>query len=80
MEQSYSVDPVQARTYIINNRHNHTTALYYLMEIKLSREGKLIPGSEPIGSSSKPKPVEDNFVIKNEVLSDRKKEIDSPKK
>jgi len=42
MEQ-LNVDPVQARTYIINNRHNHTTSLYYLLEIKFLREGKLIP-------------------------------------
>jgi hypothetical protein len=46
--EGYNVDPVQARTYIINNRHNHTTALYYLLEIKLSREGKLNPLETPV--------------------------------
>jgi hypothetical protein len=37
MMEGYNVDSVQARTYIINNRHNHTTALYYLLEIKMAR-------------------------------------------
>lgn len=74
--EGYNVDPVQARTYIINNRHNHTTALYYLLEIKLARDGKLhafeTPGSNVTPghiqnvntsvSASKVKPVEDNFV------------------
>ncbi len=74
--EGYNVDPVQARTYIINNRHNHTTALYYLLEIKLAREGKLHAIEAPISSvtfsniqnmntsviTSKVKPVEDNFV------------------
>lgn len=46
----------------------------------MSREGKLLQGSEPIGSSSKPKPVEDNFIIKPETVSESKKEIKSPKK
>ena len=29
--ERYKIDPVQARTYVINNRHNHATALYYLI-------------------------------------------------
>lgn len=68
--EGYNVDPVQARTYVINNRHNHTTALYYLLEIKLGREGKLQPvqandratDSGVVPASNKPKAVEDNFV------------------
>jgi len=31
-------DPAQARTYIINNKHNQTTALYYLLKIKAERD------------------------------------------
>lgn len=77
MESLYNVDPVQARTYIINNRHNHTTALYYLLEIKLSREGKLAIVDH--GSAIKPKPVEDNF-LKNDNLSESKNSVRSPAK
>lgn len=43
---------MQARTYIINNRHNHTTALYYLLEIKLSRSGKLQTENSTITQNS----------------------------
>lgn len=82
--EGYNVDPVQARTYIINNRHNHTTALYYLLEIKLSREGKLHTAAEsnnrPAISASKHKAVEDNFVKAPETPSDTKKPTESPKK
>ena len=54
MEQ-YNIDPIQARTYIINNRHNHTTALYYLLEIKVQREGKLnMIESSPVQNMLKP--------------------------
>jgi hypothetical protein len=28
----------QARTYIINNRHNQVTAFYYLLKIKSERD------------------------------------------
>ncbi len=37
--ERHKMDPVQARTYVINNRHNHTTALYYLLELKIKQEG-----------------------------------------
>lgn len=30
-------DPVQTRTYVINNRHNHITATYYLLMKKMER-------------------------------------------
>lgn len=36
--QKYNVDPLQAKTYITNNRHNQVTAFYYLMEIKAKRD------------------------------------------
>jgi len=36
--QKQGVDPVQAKTYIINNRHNQVTALYYLLKIKADRD------------------------------------------
>ena len=77
MESLYNVDPVQARTYVTNNRHNHTTALYYLLEIKLSREGKL--GGTDGAYGIKPKAVEDNFV-KQENLSESKNSGKSPGK
>ena len=77
MESLFNVDPVQARTYVINNRHNHTTALYYLLEIKLSREGKLT--ITDTGSAIKPKPAEDNF-LKPENLSESKNSVKSPAK
>ena len=32
--ERYKMDPVQAKTYVINNRHNHTTALYYLIQMR----------------------------------------------
>jgi 5'-AMP-activated protein kinase catalytic alpha subunit len=35
--EKYDFDPVQARTYVINNRHNHVTAMYYLLEKKISK-------------------------------------------
>lgn len=28
----------QARTYIVNNRHNQVTAFYYLLKIKAERD------------------------------------------
>jgi hypothetical protein len=36
--QKYNIDFVQAKTYIINNRHNQLTAFYYLLEIKSKRD------------------------------------------
>ncbi len=84
--EGYNVDPVQARTYIINNRHNHTTALYYLLEIKLAREGKLqtpgLPTSSVLSSvnASKIKPVENNFIKPPETPSEAKRQPQSPKK
>jgi len=32
---------VQTRTYVINNRHNHVTAMYYLLQKKLDKEPKV---------------------------------------
>jgi hypothetical protein len=32
------VDLVQAKTYIINNKHNQVTALYYLLKTKAERD------------------------------------------
>ena len=36
--QKYSIEMSQARTYIINNRHNQVTAFYYLLKIKSERD------------------------------------------
>lgn len=36
--QKYSIEMAQARTYIINNRHNQVTAFYYLLKIKSERD------------------------------------------
>jgi hypothetical protein len=33
--EKYDFDPVQTRTYIINNRHNHVTTTYYLLQKKI---------------------------------------------
>lgn len=37
----FDFDSVQARTYVINNRHNHVTAMYYLMKKKMDKEPKV---------------------------------------
>ena len=34
-------DPVQIRTYVLNNRHNHVTASYYLFQRKMEKEPKI---------------------------------------
>lgn len=31
----FDFDPVQTRTYVLNNRHNHITAMYYLLMKKM---------------------------------------------
>lgn len=36
--EKYDFDPVQTRTYVINNRHNHVTAMYYLLLKKMEKE------------------------------------------
>jgi hypothetical protein len=36
--EKFSIDPTQAKNYVINNRHNHVTALYYLLKIKADRD------------------------------------------
>ena len=36
--QKMGADPIQAKTYIINNKHNQVTALYYLLKIKAERD------------------------------------------
>ena len=36
--EKFDFDPVQTRTYVINNRHNQVTAMYYLLQKKIERE------------------------------------------
>lgn len=38
--EKHDFDPVQIRTYVLNNRHNHVTATYYLFQRKLEKEPK----------------------------------------
>lgn len=46
--EKHDFDPVQTRTYVMNNRHNHITAAYYLFQKKIEKEPKVKPEpSEP---------------------------------
>lgn len=46
MEQ-LEFDPIQTRTYVINNRHNHVTATYYLLQKKYEKEVGIPTQDEP---------------------------------
>ena len=39
--QKHDFDGVKTRTYVLNNRHNHITAAYYLFLKKKERSGVL---------------------------------------
>jgi 5'-AMP-activated protein kinase catalytic alpha subunit len=41
--EKHDFDPVQIRTYVMNNRHNHITAAYYLFQKKIEKEPKVQP-------------------------------------
>lgn len=40
--QKMGVDVAQAKTYILNNKHNQVTALYYLLKIKTERDPQFL--------------------------------------
>ena len=39
--KKHDFDEAQVRTYVINNRHNHVTAMYYLMQKKMEKEPRV---------------------------------------
>lgn len=45
--EKFEFDPVQARTYVINNRHNQVTAMYYLLQKKMEKEPIIEDLAEP---------------------------------
>jgi hypothetical protein len=37
-----NMDPVQIKNYIVNNRHNHVTAFYYLLKKKAEKHPQIL--------------------------------------
>ena len=37
-----NMDPVQIKNYIVNNRHNHITAFYYLLKKKADKNPQIL--------------------------------------
>lgn len=72
--EKHNIDPVQARTYIINNRHNQVTAFYYLLKIKGERDPAFF--QEEIPSSIKQLP--ENSKIASEKTEGRERRDESP--
>jgi hypothetical protein len=40
--QKSNLEPNQIKNYVINNRHNHITAYYYLLEKKAEKDPQIL--------------------------------------
>lgn len=57
-------DAAQAKTFIINNKHNQTTAFYYLLKIKAERDPEFLQEEKSQDEKAKDKRESSPLVYK----------------